>query len=94
VWDRGEAKPEVEPRKIAVAVRPVVNIDAASLLSRYQDGAHEAVWRDLLSLGPDVRRAPYLDVHIREWLKGGDSLEDGNWSKRSGRAADRVLSRD
>jgi hypothetical protein len=30
------------------------------LLARYQQGEREQVWADLLSLGPEVREAPYL----------------------------------
>src|SRR5207237_9684185 len=35
-------------------------IIADRLLDRYFAGEHEAVWADLLSLGTDVRREPYL----------------------------------
>ena len=33
----------------------------ASYLARYQQGEHEAVWRDLVALGERVREQPYLD---------------------------------
>jgi len=58
-WDRGEPKPEVDERRVALAARAVPNVNAATLLSRYQNGEHEAVWRDLMALGPEVRKEPY-----------------------------------
>lgn len=57
-WDRGKAK---QP-KVALAARAVPDVDEASLLSRYQNGEHEAVWRDLIALGADVRQARYKEA--------------------------------
>ena len=62
VWDRGEKKPEVPAAVIALAPRPTVHVDASTLLARYQNGECEAVWRDLVALGADVRQAPYQDA--------------------------------
>ncbi len=58
-WDRGEESDvQAEKPKVRVA-SPAVHVDAKSLLSRYQSGEHEAVWRDLVSLGPEVRKKGY-----------------------------------
>jgi hypothetical protein len=58
-WDRGEARPESEARKVAIAVRKVANVDEKTLLRRYRNREYEEVWRDLMALGPDVRDARY-----------------------------------
>jgi hypothetical protein len=60
-WDRGEAKPEMKKRELAVAARAIPNIEATTLLSRYRNREYQSVWRDLVALGPDVRRASYKE---------------------------------
>jgi hypothetical protein len=61
VWDRGEPELPRAQRNVAVLVRPLPEISPATLLNRYQNGEHEAVWRDLVALGGDVRQPPYLE---------------------------------
>ena len=34
----------------------------AHYLERYQQGAHEQVWKELVDLGPDIQHPPY-------WMK-------------------------
>jgi len=58
-WNRGESKPEVDRKKVALAGRMTPEVDPATLLSRYEGGAYEAAWRDLVSLGPEVRNKPF-----------------------------------
>ncbi|HEY1182818.1 MAG TPA: hypothetical protein VGE89_01460 [Bryobacteraceae bacterium] len=58
-WDRGEPKPAVKELQVAVGPRAVPDVDAGSLLSRYQNGDFEAVWRDMVALGPDVRKESF-----------------------------------
>ena len=58
-WDRGEPRPAAKEQQVAVGPRSVPDVDAGSLLSRYQDGDFEAVWRDMVALGPDVRKEPF-----------------------------------
>jgi len=58
-WDRGELKPAMKGQQVAVAPRAVPDVDAGSLLSRYQNGDFEAGWRDMVALGPDVRKKPF-----------------------------------
>lgn len=42
-------------------LRGVPDIDPATLLARYQNGEYEAVWRDLVALGPTVHEAPWKE---------------------------------
>jgi len=42
--------------------RPVQHVEPATLLTRHQSGEYAAVWRDLVLLGAEVRKAPYKDV--------------------------------
>jgi hypothetical protein len=58
-WDRGERKPALKQQQVAVTVRAVPDVDAAPSVSRYQNGEFEGVWRDMVALGPDVRKEPY-----------------------------------
>jgi len=43
------------PSEVVVAVRAVPDVDETTLLTRYQNGDHEAVWRDSMALGASVR---------------------------------------
>jgi hypothetical protein len=61
-WDRSEPKSAVKRSTKAPAARAAVKPDPTTLLDRYQKGAYEAVWRDLIALGPDVRQDPYKDA--------------------------------
>ena len=61
-WDRGEPKPAIEKREVAMTVRVPPKIKPAALLKRYQNGEQEAVWRDLVALGPEVRNTPYKEA--------------------------------
>jgi hypothetical protein len=61
-WDRGEARPAPKERNVPVAARPVANIDPKTLLSRYRNGECEEVWRDLMALGGEVRKARYKNA--------------------------------
>jgi len=56
-WDRGQ--PRLIERNVALVVRATPKIDPATLLSRYRDGDREAVWRNLVALGADVRKKRY-----------------------------------
>jgi hypothetical protein len=63
-WSRGAAKRAARARA-AKAPRnggrvPSV-VEPAQLLTRYRNGEHEDVWRDLESLGESVRSARYLE---------------------------------
>jgi hypothetical protein len=60
-WDRSGkvGTPAPAPAKTRVFARPAVPIDAMNLMARYQAGECEAVWRDLMALGPEVRKPPY-----------------------------------
>jgi hypothetical protein len=60
-WDRGEPKPEVVEKAVTLAARVVPQVDAKTLLSRYQGGQYESVWRDLVALGPEARKDPYTE---------------------------------
>jgi len=44
---------------------------AAQWLSRYQAGEHEAVWTEMVSLGPNVRSNPYLEP---AWLVAQETM--------------------
>jgi hypothetical protein len=59
-WDRGAGESAPSENGIVI-VRPVPEIDPGTLVSRYQNGEHEAVWRDLVSLGAAVRQPRYAD---------------------------------
>lgn len=62
-WTRGKSKLAARPRaaRAPKASRPAASdIDPAQLLPRYQNGEHEQVWRDLETLGADVRHPRYL----------------------------------
>ena len=39
----------------------MASLESGDLLRRYQAGEHEAVWADMLALGPRVREAPHLE---------------------------------
>ena len=69
-WDRGAGRVEAAaPAKPAVAP---VSIDATRLVARYEAGECEAVWRDLLALGADVRKPAYAaaaDSVVRETMR-------------------------
>ncbi len=54
-WDRGD-RPKTKPRPQAPAVIAV----KGRFLERYLAGEYEAVWAELVSLGPDVRNPQYL----------------------------------
>jgi hypothetical protein len=57
-WAR-EGEPAVAPlASVAAAPRPPVDVNPATLLPRYLAGEHEAVWADLVALGPLVREEP------------------------------------
>ena len=58
-WDRGEPRPAGKEQPVAVARRATPDVDVGSLLSRYQNGDFQAVWRDMVTLGPDVRKGPF-----------------------------------
>jgi hypothetical protein len=57
-WDRGEANLRAA---LAADATPQVSVKvgAEALLTRYRDGKCEAVWRDLVALGPEVRNKSY-----------------------------------
>jgi hypothetical protein len=62
-WTRGKAKLAARPRAARApkkSVRAASNFDPAQLPERYRNGEHVEVWRDLESLGEDVRHARYL----------------------------------
>jgi len=59
-WDRGERKPRKEPAPLGP--RATIQVDASTLLPRYQGGECEGVWRDLVALGADVRQPAYRDA--------------------------------
>jgi hypothetical protein len=59
-WDRGDGNAGAET-KAPLVLRETPDIDPAALLSRYENGEHEAVWRDLTSLGADVRQPRYRE---------------------------------
>lgn len=56
-WDRS-AKPVEAPAPPKPSVAPLL-VDAATLVARYQAGECEAVWRDLVALGIEVRKPAY-----------------------------------
>lgn len=78
-WDRGEERPEVPAETVVVAPRPAVQVDPSTILARYQNGEQEAVWRDLVAIGADVRRAPYHDaawaVAVETMRRAGHNVE-------------------
>jgi hypothetical protein len=59
-WNRG-ATEQAPTEKVAVVVRPAPEIDPGTLVSRYHNGEHEAVWRDLVALGAAVREPRYAE---------------------------------
>jgi len=61
-WNRGGAKverPAVTLAKPHLTFDAAVLVDTTNLVARYRAGECEAVWRDLVALGPDVRKPPY-----------------------------------
>ena len=59
-WNRGATEaPRAE--NVAIVARLAPEIDPGTLVSRYQNGEHETVWRDLVSLGAAVREPRYAD---------------------------------
>lgn len=42
-------------------MKGIIDRAAAAWLSRYQAGEHEAVWAEMVSLGLEIRSAPYLE---------------------------------
>jgi hypothetical protein len=62
-WTRAEGPGWVNPNaaaKVAVFAAPK-DIAHELLLDRYMHGEHEAVWNDLIRLGPAARQKPYID---------------------------------
>jgi hypothetical protein len=59
-WNRGafEAAPT---EKFGIVVRPVSEINPGTLVSRYHNGEHETVWRDMVALGAAVREPRYAE---------------------------------
>jgi len=60
---RGKAKRAARPhaaKEQKTSRRAASDIDPAQLLARYLNGEYEEVWRDLESLGEDVRHTRYL----------------------------------
>ena len=59
-WDRG-GPGALEPESKKMRSKPFIpaDFDAARLVDRYKNGEYEAVWRDLIALGADVRKEPY-----------------------------------
>ena len=49
----------MKEQQAPVAGRAVPNVDGATLLRRYRNGELEAVWRDMVALGPAIRKEPY-----------------------------------
>ncbi len=62
-----------------MAVRPIPEVNAATLLSRYQGGDCEAVWRELVALGPQVR-----EDHFREpaWAVTQETMRRAGYNFR------------
>ncbi len=83
-WDRGEQKPGVCAEAAPVAPRPAIQVDPSTLISRYRSGEREAVWRDLVELGADVRQEPYHDA---AWAVAGETM------RRSARNVELLLAR-
>jgi hypothetical protein len=63
-WNRGEREPEPADEPVSLILRSQADVDPNNLLVRYLAGEYEPVWRDLVSLGADVRRPPYEEPAI------------------------------
>jgi hypothetical protein len=70
-WNRGRT--EAAPAgKVAIVLRPTPEIVPGRLVSRYQNGEHESVWRDLLALGAAVHEPLYAEparIVVRETMR-------------------------
>ena len=60
-WDRGAGESAPSKNGIVI-VRPVPEIDPGTLVTRYQNGEHVEVWRDLVALGTGVREGRYAEA--------------------------------
>ena len=64
-WKRAPQKPPARPavgKRLKLSAPIPVEVDPGQLLSRYQNGEHEAVWSDLQRLGEGVREPRYLEA--------------------------------
>jgi hypothetical protein len=59
-WDRGAGQSALAENAITITC-PVPGGDPETLVTRYQNGEHVEVWRELVALGDGIREGPYVE---------------------------------